>query len=208
MGTIADKLSYTKQAREEIRAAIVDKGVECPGDAPFCTFDAYISRISGGSSNPVIKDIFNHGDVVGLNPLLTPIIQKQTQTSSWTVSTDKIYIPYTANANIVFAYPLNMTGCKYLCFEADASGKNGNYNVSTVGLRKWSAGLPKDYYGCTNVGVNLTAYSNQTNYAGTSPWYNLSRQVVRVPVETLTEPYMLCMHCCDCGVNIYSIWLE
>lgn len=48
MGTIADKLAYTKAAREEIRAAIVEKGMNCPGDAPFCTFDDYIRNISSG----------------------------------------------------------------------------------------------------------------------------------------------------------------
>lgn len=50
MGTIADKLEYTAQAREEIRAAIVAKGVNCPGTAPFCTFDDYITQISGGGT--------------------------------------------------------------------------------------------------------------------------------------------------------------
>lgn len=49
MGTIAEKLAYTKQAREEIRAAIVGKGVDCPGNAPFCSFDEYIEQISGGA---------------------------------------------------------------------------------------------------------------------------------------------------------------
>lgn len=51
MGTIAEKLAYTKQAREEIQTAIIDKGVECPGDAPFCTFDDYIAQISGGGGS-------------------------------------------------------------------------------------------------------------------------------------------------------------
>ena len=57
MGTIADKLAYTKQAREEIRQAIVDKGVQCPGDAPFCSFDDYISQISGGGATAPIFEM-------------------------------------------------------------------------------------------------------------------------------------------------------
>lgn len=54
MGTTADKLAYTKQAKEEIRAAIVAKGVQCPGDAPFGTFDEYIEQISGEGGSPSI----------------------------------------------------------------------------------------------------------------------------------------------------------
>lgn len=50
MGTIADKLLYTAQARDEIRKAIIAKGVQCPGNAPFCSFDDYIALIQGGGS--------------------------------------------------------------------------------------------------------------------------------------------------------------
>lgn len=50
MGTIASKLVYTAQARDEIRKAIIEKGVQCPGNAPFCNFDDYIRLIQGGGS--------------------------------------------------------------------------------------------------------------------------------------------------------------
>lgn len=60
MGTIADKLAYTKQARDEIVAAIVDKGVDCPSAAPFCTFDDYIAQISGGGSAKEVSIINYH----------------------------------------------------------------------------------------------------------------------------------------------------
>lgn len=382
MGTIADKLAYTKQAREEITQAIIAKGVECPSTAPFCTFDEYISKISGGSANDKLmllddcvyypevwdassvslqkqstnvvveicpfnvrtsvasnlrgihlpttglksimfnkplpigsykklcievtmlpyfssgnnwahtylmlcssttmsntytpanlikqevvwtsaygsntdtpyytkevfefdltdisvdnvylcvshcdgygkvnkiwlesdesssnvnyKDIFNHGDVVGLNPLFT-LISKNSQVDSWQVTSDKIYIPYTANANITLGYPMYVNNFSYLCFDAEATGKNGSYNYSNVGLRKVSNGFPTDYYASINMGVSLTNYNSQTNYSKTSPWYNLSRQIVKVPVNTISEPCMVSLCCCDCGVNIYSIWLE
>lgn len=70
MGTIADKIAYTKQAREEIRAAIVAKGVDCPGSAPFCTFDEYINSIeTGGGSSEETKV-----SAVGITfPTLKPI---------------------------------------------------------------------------------------------------------------------------------------
>ena len=55
MGTIAEKLAYAKQARDEIVTAIVDKGVNCPSGAPFCTFDDYIAQISGGSECPPVS---------------------------------------------------------------------------------------------------------------------------------------------------------
>lgn len=212
MGTIAEKLAYTKRARDEITAAIITKGVECPSTAPFCEFDEYILQIKsggGGSSDVDYKDIFNHGDVVGLNPLYSVTHAKNQLSSSWIASSSKIYINQTGNANFTLVYPMILDNFNYICFEADASGKNGNYNYSTVGVRKLSSGLPSDYYGsCNYAAKNLTMFSNQTNYDGTSPWYNLTRQVIKVPVSAVIEPCMVSMSCCDCAVNIYSIWLE
>lgn len=60
MGTIADKLAYTKQARDEITQAIIAKGVDCPSDSPFCTFDEYIAQIQTGSDTPDIALVNYH----------------------------------------------------------------------------------------------------------------------------------------------------
>lgn len=54
MGTPAEKLAYTKQARDEITQAIIDKGVDCPSTAPFCAFDDFIAQIQTGSDLPDI----------------------------------------------------------------------------------------------------------------------------------------------------------
>ena len=54
MGTIFEKLAYTKQAREEIQQAIVEKGVQCPSDAAFCTFDDFIRSITTGEGGDAI----------------------------------------------------------------------------------------------------------------------------------------------------------
>lgn len=150
------------------------------------------------------------GDVIGLNPLYNSYVAKaQSGSSNWMITSNKIYTYWTGNTNIVFNYPMYFTGYKYLCFDVEVTeGRTGNYNVSTVGLRKASNGWASDYLGCTNRAVNLTLYTNQTNYAGSSPWYTLTRQIVKVPVSDLTEAYNLALHCCDCAVNIYSIWLE
>lgn len=59
MGTIADKLAYTKQARSEIVEAIVAKGVMCPSTAPFCSFDEYIAQISGGGGQ-ALPSVYNY----------------------------------------------------------------------------------------------------------------------------------------------------
>ena len=64
MGTIAEKLAYTKQAREEIRSTIVDMGVDCPGAAPFCEFDEYMRQIRTGvdtSEDTVTADTMLEG---------------------------------------------------------------------------------------------------------------------------------------------------
>lgn len=64
MGTIAEKLAYTKQAREEIRSTIVELGVDCPGAAPFCEFDEYMRQIRTGvdtSEDTVTEDAMLEG---------------------------------------------------------------------------------------------------------------------------------------------------
>jgi hypothetical protein len=63
MGSIWDKLAYTKKAREEIRAVIVENGVDCPGKAPFCSFDDYIRLAmnnGGGNSGGSDGESCNH----------------------------------------------------------------------------------------------------------------------------------------------------
>lgn len=96
MGSLADKLAYTKQAREEIRAAIVNKGVSCPGTAPFCQFDEYIAQISGGGSSSLnleginittygsisIKNLICSGFTYGSN-YIKPTCSFNPGTSTW-----------------------------------------------------------------------------------------------------------------------------
>ena len=55
MGTLAEKLAYTKQARNEITEAIIAKGVDCPRAAPFCNFDEYIMQIQTGGALPSVN---------------------------------------------------------------------------------------------------------------------------------------------------------
>lgn len=65
MGTLADKLAYTARAKEEIRDAIISKGVDCPGAAPFCNFDDYIAQISGGGAQSAINLSFKRAAIIG-----------------------------------------------------------------------------------------------------------------------------------------------
>ena len=193
-----------------IASAITDKGVETASDATFEVMAENILSISSGGEYKCHPDIFNHGDVVGLSPMHNFYQEKhQSGFNSWIVSSSKIYVPYSANANLVFGSPMVFTGYKYLCFDVEVpSGANGNYNISTIGLRKASNGWQTSEFGCVNHGANLTMYGNQTNYDGTSPWYTLTRQIIKISVADLTDAYVLAMHNCDCEVNIYSIWLE
>ena len=45
MGTIADKLAYVKTTKENIKAAIINKGVTVPDDATFRSYADLIAQI-------------------------------------------------------------------------------------------------------------------------------------------------------------------
>lgn len=45
MGTVADKLNYLSGTKDQIKAAIVQKGVAVPEDTPFRQYARLIKRI-------------------------------------------------------------------------------------------------------------------------------------------------------------------
>ena len=114
---------------------------------------------------------------------------------------------------------------KYLCVDADASGRVGEWNNSQFGIRYVSNGKGgTNFRDVSNVAIPFTNYvatswGSATGYNYTDRtvrnstvlpyWYLLTRTVTRLDLSTVDhEPFYLTMHACDCGVNIYRIWLE
>ncbi len=195
-----------------IASAITDRGVETDAEATFETMASNILAIYT-RDNISPPNIFNHGDVVGLNPVYDfygTNIDSNT-TSKWTVTTEKISIPWTNNSNITFGTPMFFDGYKYLCFDCEITeNEEYTFTTCTVGLRKASSGWPTVYTDATEAfrRAYLANFNTHTNYDGSTPWYELTRQTVKVPVDDITEACVLTLHACNCPVNIYGIWLE
>lgn len=52
MSTIAEQLAALAQIKEDIRQAIIDKGVDVPSNTPFTSYASLIGDISGGGGIP------------------------------------------------------------------------------------------------------------------------------------------------------------
>jgi len=56
MGTTSNKLQKVLDSKEDIRTAIVGKGVECEITVPFSQYGSKIASIEQGGGNAVTED--------------------------------------------------------------------------------------------------------------------------------------------------------
>lgn len=192
-----------------LASAITDKGVATDANATFETMSENISAITTSKNSTTHPDIFNHMDIVGLNPLYSFYTRLSEDGTYWTVDDEKIHTVWSGNNHLIFGTPMIFTGYKFLCFDMEVDG-SGTYCTSSVGLRKAVSGNNDDYRAnpCDYRLARCTDYVTQSNYDGTSPWDKLTRQVVKVPVDDIEEVCVIALHCCHCTINIYGIWLE
>lgn len=99
-----------------------------------------------------------------------------------------------------------------LCVDCQVIYNSTAYNTSRIGVRRVSNGQISSNIDQpdNDASVYLVNYRTQTNYDGTSPWYNLSRQVVEVDISALEEDeeFWICLQNCDNATDIYGIWFE
>lgn len=171
--------------------------------------ECFLFGQSGGVAEAkVIPDIYNHGDVVGLNPEIfididTNIfdIYELYQTiaeSSSDMSFDDsaLIMNYGGNQVWYLPYLINTKGYKYLCVEAESTGRNGAYNVSNFGaLKKFNTYLAPSYF----ARYIFTDYNNSI--------YQFSRQTVKIDISSCDNIY-LAAHNCNSTLKIYSIYLS
>lgn len=195
-----------------IASAITDKGIETTADATFEIMAENIGMISSGKfASPA--DIYNHGNVVGVNQYYNSISHgKQSSTTTpWSISNEKISAIYWDNKAFVFMAPIIRGNYTKIHIDCEVtSGANGQYNNFLVCYRNPSYGaLVNDNQNIEQIG-SVIWYGGQFNYDGSEPWYTLQRQVVEFDITRFAEdePWWLGFRNCDCVVNIYSIWLE
>ena len=172
------------------------------------------------NNNKAIPDIYNHGDVVGLNndifrwnptlPKYSPQSEKSLIQLSSQPNTGAVYamsenvLSMGKNANQMWYIPvlINAKGYKYLCVDAKVSnGTQGRWNVSTFGVMK---SLDSTQGGCPST----DAYYRFTDSYISEPYnYSFERQVVKIDIEKYDD-ITLFAHCCDCQLDIYSIFLS
>ena len=93
--SIVENANKIKNVFADIKAEIEGRGITVADGSSVTEYPSLISQIPNGTGQSP-ADIFNHGDIVGLNPYYS-CSQKQYQTSSnsWKISDEKIYISTT-----------------------------------------------------------------------------------------------------------------
>ena len=173
--------------------------------------DCFIIRKGEVSNNEAIPDIYNHGDIVGLNGDAFHIDRNlfniyqcfftKTQNTQKNMSfSDTSLITYD-NGNQVWYIPIKIRtkGYKYLCVDAEiTNATQGAYNMSTFGAMK-SFNDPEYLRPYFHTRYDFTNYNESR--------YNFERQIVKINIEELDD-IIIGAHCCNCQLNIYSIYLS
>ena len=164
----------------------------------------YIALPSGN-----IADIFNHGDVVGLNPYYN---FQMGGTYGITVTDQTITLSKSnAYANFIFTQLIDKRDYSKVYFDVQVPETYDGYKDVVVGFRNYEAGVPSQNYeqGMPTTPIQLISWYSQSNYSGTSPWYGLPRVTVMLDLSSINynigwiEIYR---HYGD--LIIYSMWLE
>lgn len=164
-------------------------------------------------SNVNVHDIFNHGDVVGLNPYYwyyngyrcdTSVSRSNTQ---WNFSFLALY------RNLAFSTPVDLSMYKKWKITLSVSNAYDDYKDLLFGLRKKSRGFPGSEYSSAapDLRFQVIGWNGHYNIAGHSPWYELPKQTLTFNIgqylSTESQPMLeIYTHCSD--VIIYSMWLE
>ena len=157
-----------------------------------------------------LYDIYNHGNIVGLNPCF---LLDCRGSNSWSMTDEKITMNKTSNQELYFREVIPNGKYKYLCLDCEViNGTQGRWNYSYVQLMNKSELLRTDASGSgTTVGIptlTLTCCDGNSNYEGIVNNYNLSRRIVRWDISNANAPFYIRWHNIDNQTNIYGIWLE
>lgn len=196
-----DSQHYTDIA-EAIRTKLISQDEYYPSD-----MGPAILSIPTTSLN--LKDIFNHGNVVGLNPCYK---FQQGGTSGITINDQTITLSKSnAYANFIFTQLIDKHDCSKICFDLEVPATYDGYKDVVIGFRNQSLGIPSQNYeqGMPSPYIQLISWYSQRNYSGTSPWYALARITVKLDISNINYDsgwIEIYRHYGD--LIIYSMWLE
>ena len=174
-------------------------------------------------------DLFNHGDVVGINPYYKPYMITEQDGTSKKVNGNGIYTEVTndyiefrrmSQNNVAFMKPMVLSKYSKLCFDCE---------VTNTSSQDWT--LMYFYFGNTiratdftnnftyNMGfdsrVNIITepiYGKQGNIWGTTPFYKHERSVTKLDLSMWNfdkdKPSFFCIKVCDIDAKFYGIWFE
>lgn len=178
-------------------------------------FNPFKAVRKGGDEQIVIPDIYNHGDIVGLNgdvfnidrnicDIYQFVLTKTQSSKSMSLSDTRLTINNYGNQVWYIPMKIYTKGYKYLCVEAEVvNGATGGYNTSMFGvLKSFSnpAYLRPD-------SPSVDSKSCRYLFTNNTSQYNFARQIVKINIEKL-DYINITAHCCDCQLNIYSIFLS
>lgn len=190
---------------------------------------AMSSLIQGYGSSADLStpaDLFNHGDIVGINPYYksytiteqsgTPITHNSNG-SIIKVTNDYIQSSGPDQSNITFCKPMILNKYKKVCFDIEITNTSGS--EWTLLYLQFGPLLPKNLllgsYNFTlakNIKIVTEAYSGGSNIWGTSPWYKKDRCILSINLDEFYEdrnvPLFMNIKYCTLYSKIYSIWFE
>lgn len=177
--------------------------------------DCFLMKSGSTVDTETIPDIYNHGNIVGLNPAIfnvnTNILSVYdyfcyTYSSRYglpTINDNYVYFPASDNKTFIIPFNINAKGYKYLCVDAEIkNGKQDTWNVSSFGVvDSFSTGGNYQEF-------KYKVFKRFTDSYINKPYvYDFPRQIVKFDISDLNE---ICIggHNCDCELYIYSIYLS
>lgn len=151
--------------------------------------------------------VFKTGE--GLLPGYSTVVRNENGSYyGWTYDKTKIYNQSsTFNGNITITPAIKGGKYNMLCLDAEiTAGRDGYYNLFYIVLKPTIPTAWNDASGFKTI-YGSNCYT-RTNYDGSTPWYLLKRQVIKIPLNDITQDFYIYMHKCECLINVYNIWLE
>lgn len=160
-----------------------------------------------------VCDIYNHGDIVGLNPYYWYYYGYRSDTSVSRSNTQWTFSYLSQYRNLAFSTPVDLSKYKKWKVTLSVSNTYDSYKDLIFGLRKKSRGFPGSDYNSAvpDLRFVVIGWSGQINIVGHSPWYELPKQTLTFNIgqylSTESTPLLeIYTHSSD--VTIYSMWLE
>lgn len=153
--------------------------------------------------------IFNHGDVVGLNPYYA---QRSGVYDNQTISDSTISgTSYWDKKVMTFSTPIDKRKYSKIYIDIEVPAVYASNKDIMLGVRSCTKGLPPSEYASDMFDkiIYVVGSYSQMNYTHTSPWYECPRVTIPIDISDLTDNFCyLCLYDQAGAYTIHSIWME